>query len=45
MKLSCVSEGMRVSSSTRAMRPSFIARMIGEATTASRLGPLASSSA
>ena len=42
---SCTSDGMRVSSSTRAMRPSRMATMTGEATRAAGLGPSASSRA
>ena len=43
IRLSCTSAGMRVSSSTRAVMPSAIARITGLGTRASRLGPLASS--
>ena len=42
---SCTSDGMRVSSSTRAMRPSAIAVMTGDETSAARLGPSASNRA
>ena len=40
---SCTSDGMRVSSSTRAIRPSAIAVSTGEGTSAARDGPSASS--
>ncbi len=43
IRLSWTSAGMRVSSSTRAILPSAIARITGEGTRASRLGPWASS--
>ena len=42
---SCTSDGMRVSSSTRATRPSAIAVITGEGTRAARDGPSASSRA
>ena len=42
---SCTSDGIRVSSSTRAIRPSAIARRIGLSTSAARDGPSASSRA
>ena len=45
ISVSCTSAGMRVSSSTRAMRPSDMARMSGLSTSAARDGPLESSSA
>ncbi len=45
IRVSCTSAGMRVSSSTRAIMPSAMARMTGLGTRASRLGPLASSCA
>ena len=43
IRLSCTSAGMRVSSSIRASLPSAIARISGEGTRASRLGPWVSS--
>ena len=45
MSVSCTSAGIRVSSSTRAMRPSAMARKTGLGTSASRDGPSASSRA
>ena len=45
MSVSCTSAGIRVSSSTRAIFPSRIARMTGDGTSASADGPFASSSA
>ncbi len=42
---SCTSDGIRVSSSTRAIFPDSIARKTGPGTSASRLGPSASSRA
>ena len=42
---SCTSEGIRVSSSTRAIRPSAIAVMTGEGIIAALDGPSASSRA
>ncbi len=45
MSVSCTSAGMRVSSSTRATAPSRMARMTGPGTSASGLGPCASSCA
>ena len=42
---SCTSDGMRVSSSTRAIAPVSIARITGPGTRASRDGPSASSRA
>ncbi len=42
---SCTSAGMRVSSSTRTSAPVSIARMTGLGTSASRVGPSASSRA
>ncbi len=42
---SCTSDGIRVSSSTRAIRPSAIAVITGDGTIAARLGPSASSRA
>ena len=42
---SCTSDGIRVSSSIRAIRPSAIAVSTGEGTRAARLGPSASSRA
>ena len=42
---SCTSEGIRVSSSTRAIWPAAIARMTGPGTMASRDGPSAISRA
>ena len=42
---SCTSLGIRVSSSTRAIRPSRIAVMIGDGTSAPAVGPSASSRA
>ncbi len=45
MSVSCTSAGIRVSSSTRAVMPSAMARMTGLGTSAPRLGPLARSCA
>ena len=45
MSASWTSDGIRVSSSTRATRPSAIAVMTGEATSAAAEGPSASSRA
>jgi len=45
IRVSCTSEPMRVSSSSRTMVPSSMARISGVGTSASRDGPLARSSA